>query len=391
MKINKSFISIALVSILTACNEVKESSDDTYPVQNKKNSSMKMSSNEIKGKRYALIIGNAKYTGDPNIRTLKNPVNDARDMKKTLEEVGFKVIYRENVANRADMETAVEQFTEQLKWEKAIGLFYYAGHGVQANGENYLIPTKVSIPTQVQLKHRAMPASYVLDNMEFAKNALNIIILDACRNNPLPARGMNGRSVTIKTGLAEMPSPSGSILIYSTAPGTEAYDGDGGNGIFTKHLLHGIKRYGYLPIESMLRRVRRIVKQETKNQPVPQVPWENTSLENEFCFSSSGCKDPQTEAAIKRAEKAERRAREAEKRAQKAERQARKIANRHAAAKQTTRDSQRRAEEVKRRVLQEAKRKAKPAAARQYPTSQSDNIIKYLDKMNKAFISRFTN
>jgi len=274
MKINRLFVGIILILMLSACQLLQDNSNTDINT------------------RYALVIGNAKYIADPNIRSLKNPVNDAHDMKETLEKVGFKVIYRENVTNRKAMETAVNEFTQQLKQKRGIGLFYYAGHGIQANGENYLIPTKVSIPTQVQLKNKAMAANYVLKNMELAQNVLNIIILDACRDNPLPVRETRGigTKVVTKNGLAKMDNPSGSILIYATAPGKQAYDGNGRNGVFTKHLLNGIKEHGNLSIQNMLILVRQNVKQETSEEPVQQVPWENTSLDRKFCFSPSGCK-----------------------------------------------------------------------------------------------------
>jgi len=263
MKINRLFLAIILIFTLSAC--------------------IKTSPQEMQ--RYALIIGNSNYI---NISPLKNPVNDAHDMKETLEEVGFKVIYRENVANRKAMKTAVNEFAQQLKQKRGIGLFYYAGHGIQTNGTNYLIPTKVSIPTQVQFKKKAMTANYVLRRMELAKNYLNIIILDACRDNPFPTKGET-RDIGVKNGLAKIDNPAGSILIYSTAPGKLAYDGDGRNSVFTKQLLKGIKEDGHLSIQEMLMNVRKKVKQATKDEPVQQVPWENSSLVHKFCFSQSGC------------------------------------------------------------------------------------------------------
>lgn len=164
-----------------------------------------------------------------------------------------------------------------------MGLFFYAGHGIQADGTNYLIPTKVKIPTQVELKHRAMSADFVLEKMEYTKSDLNIVILDACRNNPLP----EGRGGT-RSGLAEM-NGQNSMIIFSTAPGAKAYDGSGRNSVFTKHLLNGIKKYGYMPIEGMLKQVNKAVRRETSNKPVQQVPWMNSSLADNFCFSQSGC------------------------------------------------------------------------------------------------------
>jgi uncharacterized caspase-like protein len=307
-------------------------------------------------KRYALVIGNAKYVGDPNIKPLKNPVNDARDMKKALEQVGFKVIYRENVPNRENMEKAVDEFTRNIE-NGGIGLFYYAGHGVQAYGINYLIPTKVSVPTQVELKHRAMPANFVLDKMEFARNDLNIIILDACRNNPLPTRGRD----VVKGGLAEMRSPAGSILIYSTAPGERAYDGTGRNGVFTKHLLKGIKEHGYMQVEAMLKNVRMAVEQETLLEPVPQVPWQNSSLKRDFCFSQSGCIDPEAEKARYEAEKAKIQLEEERRRADKERRRANEERRRAEEARVNAEKAERRAKQEAAAAAEESTRQAKEA------------------------------
>jgi hypothetical protein len=298
MKTNIRLIGIlALVSLLAACNQtpIKQPSrvqsetagkETTVGLTTPSRFRQKDKAHHRTEKRYALVIGNANYVGDPNIKELRNPINDASDMAKTLKEVaGFNdVMLKINLPNREAMENALHQFS--LKLEKgSVGLFYYAGHGVQADGKNYLIPTQVSIPTQVELKRRAMPANFVLDKMEYARNDLNIIILDACRNNPLPARGPE----VLKSGLAEMPSPAGSILIFSTAPGKGAYDGDGRNGVFTKHLLKGIKKYGYVDIEQMLKRVRNAVERETFHNPLPQVPWQDSSLIRDFCFSPFGC------------------------------------------------------------------------------------------------------
>lgn len=272
--------------MLSACNELKDNIINSITNDITERNTPEM-------QRYALIIGNSNYIADPSISPLRNPVNDAHDMKQTLEQLDFKVIYRENVANRKAMETAVNEFAQQLRQNRGVGLFYYAGHGIQANGKNYLIPTKVRIPTQVQLKKKAMAANYVLKRMELAKNALNIIILDACRDNPLPVnKTRGGKKPLVKNGLAKMDNPAGSILIYSTAPGKQAYDGYGRNGVFTKHLLNGIKEHGHLSIQDMLILVRQNVKQETEDEPVQQVPWENTSLDSKFCFSLSGCNKP---------------------------------------------------------------------------------------------------
>ena len=280
-------ISISLTIFLcVACNQTQVKKEQQHNISAERGIETPLSHDEVTGKRYALIIGNASYNTDPNIKALKNPVNDARDMRVLLKKVGFEVIYHENTKDRETMEIAVAKFTRKLEENRGVGLFYYAGHGIQAKGINYLIPTQVKIPTQVELKYRAMSANFVLEQMEAAKNKLNMIILDACRNNPLPA----GRRSASKRGLASMNNPTGSIIIFATAAGESAYDGDEDNGLFTKHLLRGIKDYGYMPVESMLKKVRNAVEQETINEAVPQVPWEKSSLKGDFCFL--GCTNP---------------------------------------------------------------------------------------------------
>ncbi|OAD19866.1 peptidase C14 caspase catalytic subunit p20 [Candidatus Thiomargarita nelsonii] len=300
----------------------------------------------------------ADYVGDPNIKKLRNPVNDASDMAKTLRELGFDhVTLKTDLPNGEAMEKAVHQFS--LKLERGgVGLFYYAGHGVQGtDGENYLIPTQVSIPTQVEIKRRAMPAKYVLDKMEYArKNELNIIILDACRNNPLPARGRE----VLKSGLAEMPSPAGSILIFSTAPGSRAYDGSGRNGVFTKHFLKGMKKYAHMDIEQMLKRVRKAVEHETETEPVPQVPWQNSSLKRDFCFSPSGCTDPELEEARRQAILEKKRAKRAQAKLKaRAENKAKRLAEE---AEQTKRELEKARRQVK--IEKERAEKARKEAER---------------------------
>jgi len=279
---------IALLPLFIACGSVKTT--------DKKG--LEKSDNKVKGKRYALVIGNANYKGDLNILQLKNPVNDARDMKSTLQQVGFKVIYRENAASREEMMDAVQIFREKLH-SGSVGVFYYAGHAVQVNGENYLIPTRSKLPSEKEVKYKTLSANYVLNQMEEAGNGSNIIILDACRDNPLPketktprfaeSRGLkktggakNMRSIGT-AGLAKMRSPKGSIIAFATAPDKPAMDGKGRNGTYTKHLLKAIKMPG-LTVEAMFKQVREHVLRESNNQ---QTPWENSSFRGEFCFS--GC------------------------------------------------------------------------------------------------------
>lgn len=221
--------------------------------------------------RIALVIGNKDYKDFP----LTNPINDARAIKSTLEKVGFNVIYREN-ATREHIDQAVHEFIGKLHPE-SIGLFYYSGHGAQADGSNYLIPVKEQINNNSEMKSRAYDAGIILDQMEEAGNRVNIIILDACRNNPFRGfRSANG-------GLATMNGPKGSYIAYSTSPGSVAADGSGEYGTYTKYLIRYLKQPGF-KIEDTFKQVRKAVSEETNSA---QIPWENSSLMGDFCFA--GC------------------------------------------------------------------------------------------------------
>lgn len=220
--------------------------------------------------KYALVIGNGDYKSSP----LKNTKNDAVDIAKALTEKGFQV-QRVLNANYRKMVTAIRKFGNKL-FKGGIGLFYYAGHGVQVKGKNYLIPVKADIESEDDVEFNAVDAGFVLSKMESANNTMNIIILDACRDNPF-ARSFRSAS----RGLAKMDAPKGSIIIYATSPGSIAADGDGRNGVFTKHLLR-LMDTPNMEIASMLREVRRQVLKETGGR---QLPWESSSLMSDFYFT----------------------------------------------------------------------------------------------------------
>ena len=209
-------------------------------------------------KRIALVLGNGAY----KIAPLKNPANDAEDMAKALREMGFEVIHKEN-ANRKVMKKAIKDFGRRLRYA-GIGLFYYAGHGIQVNGNNFLIPINADIETESDVEFEAVDAGRVLGKMEDAGNELNIVILDACRNNPF-ARSFRSNN----PGLSKMDAPKGSLVAYATAPGSVATDGTGRNGIYTKHLVKQMKTPG-LKIEEVLKNVRIDVMREPGDK---QVPW----------------------------------------------------------------------------------------------------------------------
>jgi len=223
-----------------------------------------------KNQKIALVIGNSAYKESP----LKNPVNDANDMAEVLKKCGFEIILKTN-ANQHDMEKAVRKFSDRLK-DGGVGLFYFSGHGVQVDGINYLIPVNSNIQDEIDVKAKSVSANYILGKMDRRKDGMNIIILDACRNNPY-ARSFRSPS----TGLAQMDAPKGSLIVYATSPGKKAEDGTGRNGIFTKHLLEMIKETPF-EIMVLLRKVRENVMTETNEK---QIPWEASSLLGSFYFS----------------------------------------------------------------------------------------------------------
>jgi hypothetical protein len=230
--------------------------------------------------RTALVIGNSSYQISP----LKNPVNDATDMAATLTRSGFTVNLKIN-ADQRTMVTAIRDFGRQIKQDGGVGLFYYAGHGIQVRGRNYLIPLEAVIESEGDVQFEAVDAGFVLSKMEDAGNDMNIVILDACRNNPF---ARNFRSGT--QGLARMDAPKGSIIAYATAPGELAADGTGRNGIYTKHLIQNIQA-PQLRLEDVFKNVRRAVVKETGNK---QVPWESSSLMGQFYFTQTQPQPPAT-------------------------------------------------------------------------------------------------
>ncbi|MBS4027147.1 MAG: caspase family protein [Ignavibacteriales bacterium] len=183
-------------------------------------------------KRTALVIGNANYKQ----ASLKNPINDARAMANALRNVGFEVLLRENL-NRRDMVDAITEFGGKIQ-RGGTGLFYYAGHGMQMDGKNYLLPIGAAIEKKQDAEFEAVDVGRVLGEMDNARNRVNIVVLDACRDNPF---ARSWRSTTAERGLAFMNAPSGTYIAYATAPGEVAADGDGKNGLYTQELLAQIQ------------------------------------------------------------------------------------------------------------------------------------------------------
>ena len=225
--------------------------------------------------RVALVVGNGGYAAE-NTTPLDNPVSDARLIARTLETVGFRVRLVTDV-DRAAMVEEISEFGERLEGagSDAVGLFYYAGHGVEARGHNYLIPIGARVEREQHLKTAAVNAELVLSWMEEAGNGLNIVVLDACRNNPYGERNRGGAR-----GLAPMDAPSGSVIAYAAAPGKVAKDGDGENSPYTAALARALVQPG-LRIEDVFKQVRGTVAELTGGE---QTPWENTSLFGDFYF-----------------------------------------------------------------------------------------------------------
>jgi len=220
--------------------------------------------------RIALVIGNGAYRE----AALKNPVNDARDVAALLKTQGFNVTLKLNVGVK-EMDEAVRQFGQALR-RGGVGLFYFAGHGLQVGGSNYLVPVDAKIQSESDVRFECVDAGRVLGKMEDAGNGLNLVILDACRNNPF-ARSFRSASL----GLAKMDAPTGSLIAYATAPGSVAADGNGRNGLYTQYLLRNIGTPG-LSVEELFKRVRMGVAGESAKK---QVPWEASSLIGQFSFA----------------------------------------------------------------------------------------------------------
>jgi len=259
----------ANVGFVRAAATGAATNDDTPPASNVATTP---SSNAavVYEERLALVIGNSNYRDAP----LGNPSNDARSMAIKLKELGFKVMEREN-STLEEMRKSARDFGNQLALG-AVGLFYYAGHGIQSGGTNYLIPVDADIQDETELATRAFSASEVLEKMDAAKNRINIVILDACRNNPLTRKVRSaGR------GLAPMEQGSGMIIAFATKPGSTSTDGDGSHGLYTGELLEALSRPG-LSVEETFKQVRLEVSRKSGGE---QIPWENSSLLGEFYFN----------------------------------------------------------------------------------------------------------
>lgn len=224
-------------------------------------------------RRVALVIGNSSYKSSP----LRNPMNDANDIASVLRQKNFRVNLLNN-ANKKQMINAVRSFGSEIK-RGGVGLFYFAGHGMQVEGSNYLIPIGANIQAEHEVSLEAVNVNRILGYMNSAENRLNILILDACRDNPFARSFRSSLS-----GLAQLDAPVGTLIAYATSPGKTAADGYGRNSIYTKYLLRMIKNSN-LEIGHIFRKIRSAVRKETNGK---QIPWEATSLEGTFFFGKTG-------------------------------------------------------------------------------------------------------
>ncbi|MES2975672.1 MAG: caspase family protein [Pseudomonadota bacterium] len=221
--------------------------------------------------RVALVIGNSSYAGAP----LVNPANDAKAMGETLRGIGFTVIELRD-GSKAQMAEAVGKIGESLKGKQGVGMLYYAGHGLQMDARNFMVPVDANISKAADVPTQTVDVGSVIQAFKSAGTRMNIVVLDACRDNPFGG-------ITTGKGLAPLDAPSGTFLAYATAPGNVAGDGDAksGNGLYTQYLLEELKK-PQAGIESMFKRVRFAVRKASNGQ---QIPWESTSLEDDFQFN----------------------------------------------------------------------------------------------------------
>lgn len=225
--------------------------------------------------RLALVIGNGAYT---HAGRLPNPPGDAKLMAKALRQVGFTVTELID-AEATAMKRAMLDFGRTLRNSDAVGLFYYAGHGLQVNGYNYLVPVNANVADETEVGIETVSLTELLATMERPKKGVNIVILDACRNNPFARSFRSGQQ-----GLARVDAPTGSFVAYATAPGSVAADGSGANSPYTQALAASMRRQG-VPIEQVFKDVRRAVLADSGGR---QVPWDSSSLTGDFYFSGQG-------------------------------------------------------------------------------------------------------
>jgi hypothetical protein len=219
--------------------------------------------------KLALVIGNSKYRDAP----LRNPVNDAHAIGTTLTSLGFSVVSKLD-AGRDELTAAVASYVKEVAAKQCVGLFYYAGHGVQLAWRNYMLPVDADIDTVDDVPKQAVDVNALMEGLTKAGNPLNVVMLDACRDNPF------GQLKGQQRGLSQMDAPTNTLLAYATSPGNVASDGEGKNGLYTESLLAEMK-VPEAKLEDVFKRVRLNVRRKSQGA---QIPWESTSLEEDFYF-----------------------------------------------------------------------------------------------------------
>ena len=287
-KIWRVLLSLLLLS-LTACEPSAPPNRSAYD----DDSYRAISSSNYTGKKIALVIGNWLYKFKP----LNNPQNDARDMAQLLRKpsLGFKVIHKENLSFE-EMEDEIINFKSKLMETGQVGLFYFAGHGLEVDGKNYLLPTDLRKPETQLIKRKSIEAQWVVNVMEHAGSKVNIVILDACRTFPRPDLR---RATSEDYGLAAMNAPGGTLIGFATGHGQSTSDGrKGTNGLYTGHLLKFMRQSG-LTIEEVFKNTREQIALETRHKQVPPV---YNSLIGDFCLVSCPKSDQERREKILQAQ-----------------------------------------------------------------------------------------
>ncbi len=263
----------------------------------------------LRAPKVALVVGNSRYANSP----LVNPANDARAIGEALDAARFDVTVKLD-APRGELAQAVQAYIETLARRQAVGVFYFAGHGLQLAWRNYMVPVDARLSEAAEIPKQCVELGDLLSGIAKARNPLNVIILDACRDNPFGTlAGVDQK------GLSQMDAPLSTLLAYATAPGNVASDGSGENGLYTEYLLKEI-RVPEAKVEDVFKRVRLQVRRQTNGQ---QIPWESTSLEEDFYFVPPRALASQMAADVERERKTQEEAREKQRLAEAAERQRR--------------------------------------------------------------------
>jgi uncharacterized caspase-like protein len=215
--------------------------------------------------RTALVIGNAAYAA-PDV-PLRNPANDAREIAAALERLRFSVQLLQD-ADHASMRRAIREYEDKLRNTEGVGFFYFAGHGLQVEGRNYLVPVGAALTKESDARERAVDATELIQRLRSAGNRLNIVVLDACRDNPLVKPSVAFRSSRSPFGLAPVRPAKGMLIAFAAEPGRVASDGTSGRGLYARHLTRYMLTPG-LSLEQVFKRVRDAVEQESSGSQIP--------------------------------------------------------------------------------------------------------------------------